>query len=328
MTTSDVILPEEIQKQLAQVVASSFHNQGAKKVFIGLTNMGTLNVGLILKLFSWARNPNILPYYSFVTEKRHTDYARNILVTDFLRSNCEFMAMIDSDVDPHSEFLSLINHGKDIIGANTHCWINNTLLPSVWQRAPCEECVCVKKYVDECLLHDPSQYMEKDGYLWRWEPIHQQFNKFANKSGILGGIKCRCQDTGADPWVYKTWQHEFEPGTLVNVDALGAASMIVSRRVIEAIKPPHFMFYYKPSRQILLTEDYYFCVKAKAYGFEIWANLEMVCRHYKTVDLSGIQDVIVKAFNAGMEHQKTNYNIILPTGPEIAAIRPLELVKA
>jgi hypothetical protein len=34
-----------------------------------------------------------------------------------------------------------------------------------------------------------------------------------------------------------------------------------------------------------LGEDFYFCDKAREHGFEVWANMHVVCKHAKTVNL-------------------------------------------
>jgi len=316
---------EELRKELQETSRIIERAPNATKVFVGIPNMNTLNVGLVTKLFAWARDPEYFPWYHFVTEKRHTDYARNILADEFLKTNCAFMVMVDADVDPNIGLLSLVKHNKDIIAANVHCWMNNELIPSLWQMAECEQCFCLKKFTEEHIVHDPSQYFEKDGYLYRWLGEVQRFEKFAHRNGILGGMKCRCEGTGLDPWVFRTWQIPPPPGVIQEIHSAGSAAMVIRRNVVEAIAKPHFMFLYRPSREILLTEDHYFCWKASKHGFKIWGDFEMLCSHYKLVDLLGILQRMYKSFNAGIEFQKTQqrpYQIIVPTPDEVAQMAP------
>ena len=316
------ILPEQAQDILNGVAAENA-GSGKKKVFIGVPNLGSVNIALWLTMFGWASDPKseFEPWYHFVVEKRHTDFARNILVDEFLKTECEYMAMIDADVSPPPDFLSLVKHDKDIISANTHCWMANELIPSIWQKAPCEQCVNLKKWMEDGTIHDPREYFAESGILYRWDPINQRYSKFANRNGILGGMKCRCRGTGEDPWVFKVFQKQFEPGKIVKVDSVGSASMIVRRNVIEKVKTPHFMFLYKPSREILMTEDHYFCWVAGLNGFEVWADLDMICSHYKRVDLAGVNDRMIRAFQAGMEYQKAikeaPTGIIIPSADDM-----------
>jgi hypothetical protein len=322
---NEPILPEQAQDLLNQI-ASENHNKGKTKIFVGVSNMGTINVGLWMAMLSWAQNLKEFElWFHFVVEKRHADFARNILADEFLKTQCDYMAMLDADVSPNPNFLSLVNHDKDIVAANTHCWINNELIPSIWQKAPCEQCVNLKKWLEEDKIHDPREYYADKGILYRWEPIRQQFLRFANKSGILGGMNCRCNGTGLDPWVYKMFQKPFEPGKLVHCDSVGSASVIVRRNVVEAMKPPHFMFLYRPSRDILLTEDHYFCWVASLLGYEVWADLDMLCSHFKTIDLAGVNARMIKAFHAGAEFQKAHdesdkFNIVVPTSDDIKKV--------
>lgn len=330
------VLTKELQDELNKLSAQVPRDDSAKKIFVAVPNMGSLNIGLVMKLFMWAQDPRYKAWYHWAIEKRPTDFARNYLVAEFLKTDCQYLAMIDSDNDPHRDFLTLTEHEKDIIGATTHCWMGDKLVPSVWQRAKCEQCFCVQKYIDEGVVHDPTQYVASDGYLWRWEPEHQEFRRFAKRSGILGGLKCRCEGKGLDPWVYQTWQTAFEPGTLVNCDSLGAASIIISRRVIEKMPAPHFQFYYKPTREILMTEDHYFCWKAKVLGFEVWGDLEMTCGHYKTVNLAAVGQLLINTWNGAIDWYRgecEKQKIIVPDQETIEKIvkggmQPtLELVK-
>lgn len=321
---NNVVLPEQIQKALQEVSESTPRNADALHVFVGIPCMGELHIGLVMKLFDWARNPRYRPFYQFAIEKRPIDHARNYLVGEFMNTKCEWFVMVDSDVDPHSDLLELAKHNKDIIAAKTHCWIKNSLLASVWQKAECEQCRCLDIYLKEGKVHDKTQYRIADDYFWRWDPAHQEFARFANKKGILPGMKCRCKGTGLDPWVFRSWSKEVEEGKIFKCDSVGTASIVIKRKVIEGMNPPHFCFYYRPTREILLTEDHYFCWKAQECGFQVWADMDMTCQHYKAVNLVAVEQIIVKAFLKGREYQdqqgKKEIKIIEPTLAEIAEV--------
>jgi len=320
----EVVLPDSIKEILMQEVAKTERKPDSKAIFIALPTMGNVNIGLVTKLFAWARDPEIMPWFHFVSEKRHTDYARNIVVEEFLKSKCEYLLMIDHDVDPHVEVIKLWKHGKDIIAATVDCWINNQLLPSVWSLAACEQCVCVKKFMEDGILHDPSQYQINDGVLYRWNPDNSTYAPFASKEGILAGQKCRCNGTGLDPFVFQTYHKTFTATEIVKCDSLGSAALMIHRRVIEAVPYPWFRFYYKQSGEIMLTEDHYFCWKAAMLGYEIYADMNLQCSHFKNVDLAGIKMLVGSAFEQGRLYEKKNgekVNIVVPTPDEVEKVK-------
>jgi len=299
---NEVTLPKELQDELNNLSEVIVRPKEAPKIFIGLPNMTKLNVGLVNKLFAMGMQREFVPWFHFLTEKRQTDYARNVLAVEFLKSDCEWFAMIDADVDPHANFLSLCAKGKDIISANVHCWINGELMSSLWQRADCEECRCVKIYEETGNVHDASQYCKDKNGLYRWNPFRNEYHELIGTDGSRA--KCRCRGTGKDPWVFQTYQKQFEKDQLIQVDSAGAAALMIHRRIMEKLKMPYFAFLYKESREILLTEDHYFCWKAGIEGFEIWGDPQMLCSHFKLIDLVGVNQAIIRAFHAGMEVQK------------------------
>jgi hypothetical protein len=333
-------LPEDIQNELNDKSAKLEELNGErKKIFVAVPNMSTVNIGLLARLFQWTQpDSGIMPHYNFVTEKRHHDFARNALVQEFLKSECEYMALIDDDVVPHPNFINLYKHGKDIIAGNVHCWMNGNLMPSIWQKSECEQCFNLKRWIETGTIHDKREYREIDGKLWRWDPFHQVFSEFATKEGILPDLKCRCKGSGMDPFVFRTWQTAPTPGKILRCDSVGAAAVMIHRRVIEKMPAPHFMFLYRHDREICFTEDHYFCWKAQELGFEVWADFEMVCSHLKLVDLSQVSLAQIRAFHKGIEfaqagktiegeipqekkqEKKTGLGLVLPTPEQISKV--------
>jgi len=316
-------LPQELQKELNEITAQNVKNNDAVKIFIGIPNMSTLNVGLITKLFAWARNKDIMPWYHFATEKRHTDYARNLLALEFLKSGCEYLGMIDADCDPHPEYINLYKLGKPIASAVVDCWIAGELIPSVWERSECEQCIVLKKYMETGEIHDTSQYDERNGILYRWNPDNFSYVPFATREGMLPALKCRCGGTGKDPFVFRTHSKQFSGERILKVDSVGSAAMMIHRSVFDKLTMPYFRFYYKPSCEIMMTEDHYFCWKASMVGIDTYADMGLQCSHYKSVDLSGIKRKMIKVFEAGQtqplpEKPKQEYKIILPTVEEVS----------
>ena len=74
---------------------------------------------------------------------------------------------------------------------------------------------------------------------------------------------------------------------LVEVDGTGTGCMIMSRRVLEAIKYP-FRNEYDADGIKKMGLDFNFCVRAKQKGFKTYTHLDYFCSHHMTVDLKEI----------------------------------------
>ncbi len=331
MTSDSPIFPkaiEHLQTELNEVANQNSPPVGAKKLFIAIPNMIDVNAMLLNKLFMFAMQREFSVRFQIVPEVRFHDHARNRIVVTFLESDSDYLVMIDADVDPNPKLLEMVRLDKDIASGNIFCWINGQVMPSIWTRAPCEQCFCVKKFVDAGLVHDPSQYRisvldcaGKDGQpglidcLFRWNPFRQQYESLTTREGIIPGRKCRCLGTGLDPFVYRVHPGVVGQGKLLQCDSVGAASLVVARRVVEKMSRPWFQFLYKEMREIMLTEDHFFCWRAKLEGFEVWADPQMAGSHFKTVDLFAVNSLLVRAWNIGREQLKAEMQ-----GPEISSI--------
>ena len=321
MTDQKIILPKDLERELNSAAKNVSRPKDLPKVFIGLPNLCMLNAGLVAKMFAVTQTKDFQPWFHILPEKRHADYARNVLAQMFMKSPCDYFSMIDADVDPHANFFDLVKQDKDIVSALVFCWINSELLPSIWERADCEQCRVLKVWMEEGKVHDPSQYRSiNDEHLLRWDPFHNTYLNFATRKGINEGLQCRCKGTGLDPFVYRAHRKVIGQATFMECDSVGSACMIIARRVMEKMPFPWFSFLYRQSREMLLTEDHYFCWKAKEQGFSIWAEPQMVCSHYKTVDLTGINVAINKAYLMGLQAGQDKGNIIIPTDADIAAV--------
>jgi hypothetical protein len=61
------------------------------------------------------------------------------------------------------------------------------------------------------------------------------------------------------------------PGQLFECGGLGAGAMLVNMDVFKSLKFPWFNLDYEPSGE-LISEDIYFCRKARKAGFSIWCD--------------------------------------------------------
>jgi hypothetical protein len=77
---------------------------------------------------------------------------------------------------------------------------------------------------------------------------------------------------------------------LVEVARGGGSAMLLSRRVLEGIPPPPFAYDFDADGVTTCDEDIYFCDKARAAGFAIWAAYSHPCGHVKEIDLVDVHN--------------------------------------
>jgi glycosyltransferase involved in cell wall biosynthesis len=66
---------------------------------------------------------------------------------------------------------------------------------------------------------------------------------------------------------------------LVQVDSCGFGCVLIKGEVFRAIEYPHFVYKSALDHQYTISEDVYFCLKAKEKGKEIWADTSILCDH-------------------------------------------------
>lgn len=98
-----------------------------KKVFVVLLNQGTESTALSLQLYKWMVS---MPEYSFEFHpskytNRPISNNRNQIVKDFLKTDNDFLFMIDDDNPPIKNPFELIKYDKDVIGAIVPGWGSN-----------------------------------------------------------------------------------------------------------------------------------------------------------------------------------------------------------
>ena len=64
----------------------------------------------------------------------------------------------------------------------------------------------------------------------------------------------------------------------------GAACLLIKREVLEALKPPYFRFDMNEERtKHTRSEDIYFCDQVRDAGFDIYAETDVHCGHFKSI---------------------------------------------
>lgn len=101
---------------------------------------------------------------------------------------------------------------------------------------------------------------------------------------IISGLYYRRHD-GLQPVMQRGatgWITDFQIGTLVEADVVGAGCLLIHRSVLETLKKPWFDW--RCDREDLpanqrLSEDFSFCANAKAVGLKIFVDTSVQCRH-------------------------------------------------
>ena len=69
-------------------------------------------------------------------------------------------------------------------------------------------------------------------------------------------------------------------GQMVEADVVGAGALLIHRRVLERLPDPWFKFTYEGrDNDEGVSEDFYFCKKAKEAGFTIIVDTAVQCPH-------------------------------------------------
>lgn len=210
------------------------------KVMIAIPNTGWTITGLETQLTRWImeRNYDVNQLFKNISPVAAN---RNLIAKDFLKTDCDFLLMIDTDTMPSINPLDLIKHDKDIVSGVTPTWKETRY---AWA-------VCWK---------------DKDGS-------------------------------------YKQYPTESRKG-LQRVEAVGASCLLIKRKVLEQVPQP-FVDKWDEDGTMILGEDFYFCEKAKEKGFEIWADWDLVCNHYKEIPLLSVIDALRNSYKEGYELGKS-----------------------
>lgn len=88
---------------------------------------------------------------------------------------------------------------------------------------------------------------------------------------------------------------------LIEVDGCGFGCVLINSNVIRNIEYPHFFYRSAIDHQNTISEDTYFCMKAKNKGFKIWADTNILCEHIGTTKFVVDSNPIKSDFDRLME---------------------------
>lgn len=70
---------------------------------------------------------------------------------------------------------------------------------------------------------------------------------------------------------------------VIEVDAIGTGCLLIKRRVFEAMEWPYFWYEEDPpGSKKMMTEDSFFCIKARKAGLKVHCDTSILCGHVGT----------------------------------------------
>lgn len=94
-----------------------------------------------------------------------------------------------------------------------------------------------------------------------------------------------------DRHVLELYQHTFDGGTenipyqtiegrgVISIAGCGFGCVLIKSEVLRAMSYPHFLYKSAILMQDTVSEDIYFCMKARDAGFSIFADTSILCEH-------------------------------------------------
>jgi FkbM family methyltransferase len=133
----------------------------------------------------------------------------------------------------------------------------------------------------------------------------------AHNQPIVGGIYIQRKHGQHTLEVYAKGRNvpyeELVGKPLVEVDACGFGCLLINSNVLRTIPYPHFVYKSAIDHKDTLSEDIYFCHKAKTFGFKTFIDPSIVCDHHGNyvfkvnTDLKPANDDIIQRFKE-LEH--------------------------
>lgn len=75
-------------------------------------------------------------------------------------------------------------------------------------------------------------------------------------------------------------------------DVITGGMFLVKREVYEKMDRP-FAFTYHANGTVIYSEDFYFSQQAKRLGYKLYTHYDLLCKHYKNIDIKEINDLLV-----------------------------------
>jgi hypothetical protein len=96
-------------------------------------------------------------------------------------------------------------------------------------------------------------------------------------------------------------------------ELVGSGCLLVHRDVFLSLSDPWFEHREVTKLRAHANEDFYFCDKARARGFDVWINSNFICKHYHTVELLQMMGEVPKALEKYHQELSSTFGQRVPT---------------
>lgn len=102
---------------------------------------------------------------------------------------------------------------------------------------------------------------------------------------------CWVMSDRGDDGHYHCFKKHHDPSRPYRVAASGGGCLLVPREILAVVDPAWFLWIERPDGS-QMSEDIYFFDKMNTVGFETWADPQVICKHYKELELSSLAELI------------------------------------
>lgn len=81
---------------------------------------------------------------------------------------------------------------------------------------------------------------------------------------------------------YNISYNQIKDSPIVEIAACGMGCALIKSSVIRTLDYPHYVYQEAIDHKNSISEDIYFCIKAKNHGFSVWADPSIICDHKGT----------------------------------------------
>ena len=247
-----------------------------------ITNRMTIQVQRfmdLLRVASQATDVDFKVRFSVQNGKSPVEYARNTIVGDFLRSDCEHLLFLDDDMLPQDSVARLFHSKADITAAQIYTFDHSNPEASVTVGLK----LCALK-------------ANGNGF---YSPLIPAPGSSAVQDVDVVGTGC----TLVARRVLED-RRMWLDGAYLNVDGTAADANVDEGG--PEFAPAVFQWRRAPNGASIMGEDFDFCERAKALGYSIQVDLNARCGHYKSINIDEAGDlaghVLARAFR-GMKGQ-------------------------
>lgn len=106
-----------------------------KGVYVAVLNQGEIHISLSNWLHKITRQDKynvLVKYFNY----KPISYNRHKIIEDFLKTDMDYLLMVDSDIIPPENTLELVDFDKDVIGTLCFAYISSKIVPLMLQKNP------------------------------------------------------------------------------------------------------------------------------------------------------------------------------------------------